>query len=207
MGEKGKNLENLRREIYNYEHQLEKHGFNSRRGIETYKISEINKIINNSQKSEQILNLIKIIITTQEALYRELYNSVGMKEMNVDTSSPEKSISLIKEKIIEKKSSPKTVKKNTKMKTSIEQILQQIEIDKDIHECANKIITILKRTYQRTYDHQRVLRYLLDFLPEKYHTGYSDKSILELASIFVRLSKQHNFQEIKKQILEQRRKR
>ncbi|MEM3806160.1 MAG: hypothetical protein QXU60_04515 [Sulfolobales archaeon] len=88
----------LRRRIRELEKALSAYGFDCRRGIETYKVSEIKRILREAGPREgEARVILRELVEAQLALYRELYSMVGAREIVVDSDTPERRVKEIKE--------------------------------------------------------------------------------------------------------------
>jgi hypothetical protein len=153
-------VDELREKIRTLERSLRTHGFNDRRGIETWKIGELKDMLSKMGNSEKVKEILKELVETQEILYLELYRLSGAKEIMVDTDTPEKKLKEIKAWLQGQK------KNNKKPKglfvKAVSMVLEDIEKNKN----TTFIIGTLNQVYQRDYDRFRVLEFLLSICKE-----------------------------------------
>jgi len=181
-------LEKLREEILSIEKKLAEYGFEPRRGIESYKISELRDLIARAGSSKnEVKKLIVKLVELQEKLYRELYQSAGLKELKIDTDTPEKRLLIIKEWLLTGKVNT-TTPSQTRFKVALRKIIEILkECDSD---CKEKILDALKTTYKRDYDRYRVLKFLLEIcrdcggIDKSQIIGIESKSIKEMLDLF-----------------------
>ncbi|RLI82952.1 hypothetical protein DRP04_02705 [Archaeoglobales archaeon] len=160
-------LEDIRLQIHAIERELSKYGFDLRRGIESYKVSEIKKIINNSKNPHEVKKILLKLVGVQEKLYEELYKFAGLKDLDVDTDTPEGRLLTIKEWLTSGKTTNHTnTPATSKFSEAILKILEIIERYEDSNICADKIVLSLNEIYKRDYDRHRVLKYLLSVCRE-----------------------------------------
>lgn len=200
-------LERLRSKIFKCELKLIEFGFGKSRGIETYLIKEIKYLIKNSKESEEVMKIISDVVSLQEELYSELYKLGGMEKMDVDTFSPEKKILAIKEKILNPKikSNSNLKKKKTQMSISLEQVLELL--DSKQNSIIDKIMICLKNNYQRTYDHTRVIDYIIKYIHQRPLNNMSDMNLNDKIKFIVEFSKSKEFTNVKNKLIEERKKR
>jgi hypothetical protein len=176
-------LDKLREEILRLERELGMFGYDPRRGVESYSISELKDLIERSGPNRsRVRELLVKLVTVQEELYMELYRLAGLKELNVDTETPEKNILRLKKWLLtgEAHTSPSNA---TRSRTKFEQAVETIvEILKTCQEnCEDRVLDALKGIYKRDYDRYRVMKHVLEVCAE---IGYAvDLSKLEPSSL------------------------
>ncbi|MEM1695134.1 MAG: hypothetical protein QXQ90_00900, partial [Desulfurococcaceae archaeon] len=132
-------------------------GFDCRRGIEAYKISEIKRILREAGVREgDARAILRELVEAQLALYRELYSAAGAREIVVDSDVPEKRVKEIKE-WLEGRRERRSERVNLFAKTVYE-VLNIVERNKD----ADSVVELLARSYKRDYDRFRVLYFLIE---------------------------------------------
>jgi hypothetical protein len=153
-------LDKLREEILRLERELSDFGYDPRRGIESYSVSELKELIERAGSKQECLkkSLIKLI-DIQEELYRELYRLAGFKELDVDTEIPEKNLMRLKGWLLTGEVVP-LFGDSTKFKQALK------EIAKILKSCqggyGDEVLTTLRRVYKRDYDRYRVIKYILE---------------------------------------------
>lgn len=152
-------LGKLRDEIYALEKELAQFGFDIRRGVESYKVSELKRFLAKSKNKRRVKSLLLKLIELHELLYLELYNLAGLKRMNVDTDTPEKRLMMLKEWLITGKTTSLTPRE-TKFKSALRSVAEVLEQCRD--DCEVKIYEVLVRVYKRDYDRYRVAKWVLD---------------------------------------------
>lgn len=167
-------LEELRKQIYEVEKSLSKYGFDPRRGIESYKVSELRELTSRSQNADEVKRLLLKLIELQELLYLELYRMAGLKRMNVDTDTPEKRLMTIKEWLIAGRANSITRVAKSKFKEALSMVANVLETCND--NCKEEIKNVLQRVYKRDYDRYRVVRRVLELCTSHGNVG---KEILE----------------------------
>jgi hypothetical protein len=147
--------ERLRRKVWRLERKLTLYGFDKRRGIETYKISEIEKVLKAlSQKdAKNAKKLLKALVKVQQTLYDELYKIAGATELSVDTHMPESKLKEIKAWLEGLKKGRKVDKRFAE---AVREVLKTIKHGGD----AEALASVLLRLYKRDYDRFRVLDFL-----------------------------------------------
>jgi hypothetical protein len=154
-------LDTIRKEILNLEIELSKYGFDPRRGIESYSISEIKSLLQRSgSKCTRVRELLTKLVETQERLYRELYNLAGLRDLNIDTETPEKNTARIKKWLLTEELPTPAHGGSTKFRYAIDEIVRILRECET--ECGDRILEVLMRVYKRDYDRYRVIRYLLE---------------------------------------------
>ncbi|MEM4847519.1 MAG: hypothetical protein QW794_07170 [Thermosphaera sp.] len=150
-------IDELRRKIRKLEEALSAYGFDCRRGIEAYKISEIKRILREAGVREgDARAILRELVEAQLALYRELYSAAGAREIVVDSDVPEKRVKEIKE-WLEGRREKRGERVNLFAKTVYE-VLNIVERNKD----ADSVVELLARSYKRDYDRFRVLYFLIE---------------------------------------------
>jgi len=167
-------LEELRKQIYEVEKSLSKYGFDPRRGIESYKVSELRELTSRSQNADEVKRLLLKLIELQELLYLELYRMAGLKRMNVDTDTPEKRLMTIKEWLIAGRANSIIRVAKSKFKEALSMVANVLETCND--NCKEEIKNVLQRVYKRDYDRYRVVRQVLELCTSYGNVG---KEILE----------------------------
>lgn len=167
-------LEELRKQIYEVEKSLSKYGFDPRRGIESYKVSELRELTSRSQNADEVKRLLLKLIELQELLYLELYRMAGLKRMNVDTDTPEKRLMTIKEWLITGRANSIIQVAKSKFKEALSMVANVLETCND--NCKEEIKNVLQRVYKRDYDRYRVVRQVLELCTSYGNVG---KEILE----------------------------
>jgi len=164
-------LENLRAQIRAVEKELSKYGFDVRRGIESYRINEIKGIMNNAKNPDDVRKLLAELIELQERLYKSLYELSGLKELSIDTDTPEGKMLTIKEWLmsgsVKNRGNAATSSKFFKAVVEVLEILEErgdVNVDEPL--CRGKIVSVLNKAYKRDYDRHRVLKYLLSVCGE-----------------------------------------
>ena len=148
-------LEGLRLRIRELEERLASFGFDPRRGIESYGVGELKRLVARSPRPEEAKNLLMELIEAQEQLYKELYEAGGMKEMDVDTDTPEKRLLLIKKWLLGEEE--ERVVRPPRFCFVVKKVLDEAE-----KGSIEGVLDALKGGYKRDYDRHRVLRFLLD---------------------------------------------
>jgi hypothetical protein len=151
-------LDRLREEILKLERELSKYGFDPRRGIESYSISEMEKLLKRAGPNYvRIKELLYELVCAQEKLYRELYSSAGLRELNVDTETPEKNLIRLKRWLLAGKDVEALPASNV---TKFDQVLGRIAriLRRCQDNCVGEILTALKSMYKRDYDRYRVVK-------------------------------------------------
>ncbi|MEM1829887.1 MAG: hypothetical protein QXV79_04540, partial [Thermofilaceae archaeon] len=147
----------LRRRIRELEKALSAYGFDCRRGIETYKVSEIKRILREAGPREgEARVILRELVEAQLALYRELYSAAGAREIVVDSDTPERRVKEIKE-WLEGRGVKRGERVNLFAKTVYE-VLNAVERNENV----DSIVELLARSYKRDYDRFRVLRFLAE---------------------------------------------
>lgn len=171
-------LEALRKRIYEIEKCLSKYGFDPRRGIESYKVSELKKLISSSRNAKRAKQLLLELIELQELLYTELYRTAKLKKMNVDTDTPEKRLATIKRWLIPVKAEPAAQVTKSKFKDALLMVARALETCNT--NCKEEIKHVLQEIYKRDYDRCRVIKYLIELCISY---GGAGKGILERTEI------------------------
>lgn len=151
-------LEPLREEIYRLERELAELGFDIKRGVESYKVSELKRLLAKTKDREKAKALLLELVKLHERLYLELYNLAGLKRLNVDTDTPEKRLMVIKEWLLTGKVNSTGLQEN-KFKVALKDIAEVLERCQD--DCVSKVHNVLLTTYKRDYDRYRVVRWIL----------------------------------------------
>ena len=175
-------LEGLRKKIYKVEKKLVKYGFDLRRGVESYRINELRKLLERSGDKEKAKALLMQLVNLQEQLYLELYRLVGLKHLNVDTDTPEKRLTMIKEWLLTGKTSPAQPRKS-RFKQALKAVTKSLEECDE--NCVAKIEEALRSVYKRDYDRYRVAKWILELCVSY---GWIDEDILkDLESLPIRI--------------------
>jgi len=179
-------IENLRLKIFELEKELSKFGFDKRRGIESYKISELKKLIKDSTSTSEVLGILKQIVAIQEELYERLYALTGAEFKEIDTDTPEHRILKIKEMFENRvrKTEPRT-ETETKLNSLVKSIITIMEEFPE-EECVNRVISILKSLYKRDYDRYRIIVHVLKMSGTKVDESLFTKSLREIATFLVK---------------------
>jgi len=157
-------LDELREEILKLERELNKFGYDPRIGIESRKVSELKELIERAgSEREKVKEMLAKLVETQEKLYKELYRSAGLKELNVDTETPEKNLVKIKKWLLGEGESPMP-SGVTKFKQALEEIARALQTCRESRE--GEILSTLRRIYKRDYDRYRMVRYVLETCAE-----------------------------------------
>jgi hypothetical protein len=151
-------LEPLRERIYKLERELAELGFDIKRGVESYKVSELKRLLAKTRDKEKAKALLLELVNLHEQLYLELYNLAGLKRLNVDTDTPEKRLMIIKEWLLTGKVNSAGAQKN-KFKGALKNIAEALERCQD--DCVSRIQDVLLTAYKRDYDRYRVARWIL----------------------------------------------
>jgi len=156
-------LEELRAQILRIERELARHGFDPRRGIESYKVGELRSLLRGARNREEVRGLLLALIELQEKLYRELYRAANLKEMRVDTETPEKNLVKIKRWLLEGRADgePRRGDEGRSL-VVLRRILEKVADLEDDEECAREIESLLRRAYKRDYDRCRIVKAALD---------------------------------------------
>jgi len=166
-------LEELRKQIYKVEKSLSKYGFDPRRGIESYKVSELRELISRSRNTKEVKQLLLTLIELQEQLYLKLYRLAGLRRMNVDTDTPEKKLMTIKEWLITGRANSVQVA-ISKFEKALSMVANVLETCSN--SCEEEIKKVLQTVYKRDYDRYRVVRRVLELC---IFYGNLSKEILE----------------------------
>jgi hypothetical protein len=168
-------LDKLREEIYRLERELAGFGYDPRRGIESYSVSELRELIERAGPKRPFLeeSLIRLI-DAQTELYKELYRLAGFKELDVDTEIPEKNLMRLKEWISTGGAAP-----GFGAPTKFEQALKEIaEVLRSRQEgYGDGALRVLRRVYKRDYDRYRAMKRILGICAE---LGCYDKRMDDL---------------------------
>ncbi|MGC8988434.1 hypothetical protein, partial [Infirmifilum sp.] len=149
-------VDHLRSRIRALEGELSKYGFDQRRGIETYKRSEIRGLLRGAgPRAERVRALLKELVETQEDLYQELYRAAGAREIAVDTDTPEMKLREIKN-WLEGRREHQEESGNTFTK-AVDEVLRAVEEGGG----ADAVVGTLTELYKRDYDRFRVLDFIL----------------------------------------------
>ena len=156
-------LEDLRLRIRGIEKELSKYGFDPRRGIESYKISELKKLLDASGNNRRAVEeLLLRLIEMQETLYKKLYELASLREINVDTDTPEKRLIAIKEWLLGGKVNARQPCTGTsRFSQAVLKVLDAIGESSEDDARKKRILEMLRRMYKRDYDRYRVLRFIL----------------------------------------------
>lgn len=154
-------LERLRKKILEMEKELSTYGFDRRRGVETYKVSEIKRILGRIPPRDAAAVRKKLIeiVDTQRVFYRELYRRAGVAEIHVDTEMPERNLEEIGKWLGGDQVRRESVNKFSGV---IVDVLEALSRGKDV----GAVIRILKRAYKRDYDRYRVLDFISSLCEE-----------------------------------------
>ena len=154
-------LEKLREQIYEMEKELSIYGYDPHRGIESYSIAEIKKLISKSPNPLAFKESLKKLIEMQETLYRELYKLSGAEEISVDTDTPERRLRHIKSWLEGRNTIGQQPSKRIQFFTTLAEIVERCTTRK---VCKEEILQALNKTYKRDYDRYRILVKLLSIL-------------------------------------------
>jgi hypothetical protein len=155
-------LDRLREEILKLERELSKYSFDPRRGIESYSMSEIEKLLKRAGPNYvRIKELLYELVCAQEKLYRELYSSAGLRELNVDTETPEKNLIRLKRWLLAGRDVEALPANNV---TKFDQVLRGIAriLRRCQDNCVDEILIALKSMYKRDYDRYRVVKHIAE---------------------------------------------
>jgi len=153
-------LDKLREEVLKLERELGKYGYDPRRGIESYSISELKDMIKKAgSEHAKVRDLLAKLVETQKKLYRELYNAAGLRELNVDTETPEKNLLKIEEWLLMSRENlvNHDITKFEKILGEIAKILGNCQ-----ENCETEILGVLRKVYKRDYDRYRVIKYVIE---------------------------------------------
>lgn len=153
-------INELREKIRMLERSLAEYGFDYRRGIETWKISELKKMLFKAGGSGRVKEILKELVETQETLYYELYQLAGAKEIAVDTDTPEKRLKEIKS-WLEGRQRNEGNRKGLFAK-AVREVLESFERN----ETPVSVVETLNHIYKRDYDRFRVLKFVLSLCKE-----------------------------------------
>lgn len=176
-------LDSLRERIRSFEVELVGFGFEANRGIETYSIGELQRLINRSRDPTRVRGSIERIVELQEELYRQLYAASGMKRMDVDTDTPERSLLLVR-RVLEPRTKPPPAPR-AKLEEAMTLMLAAWDTGMSEESRREVVKAALIRAYKRDYDRNRVLILLL----KKFNAGFDSSaahSLDELASLLVK---------------------
>jgi len=148
----------LRRKVRELERALAKYGFDERRGIETYKVSEIKKLLLRTGSRKQVMKTLKELIETQEKLYQELYRIADVREIAVDTDTPEKRLKEIKDWLEGRREN----KAENLFPKAVLKVLGMVKRG----ERADAVLQALRELYKRDYDRFRVVEFILSLCNE-----------------------------------------
>lgn len=152
-------LEDLRLAILKAQQGLVNYGFDPRRGVETYSLSDLRNMLMHAPA--EVRASLLVLIETQEKLYLELYGIAGLKKLSVDTDTPEKRLATVKNWLLGgEKNNPE--KKNVSKFRETVKGLASILARYDDAECEKEITSLLDAMYKREYDKVRVIRWVLD---------------------------------------------
>jgi len=176
-------LDKLREEILKLERELGRFGYDSRRGIESYSISELKGLIGRAGPERlKVRELLVRLVNIQEELYKELYCLAGLKELNVDTETPEKNVLRLKKWLLagEVAASPgNVVEAKTKFERALEAVVETLRTCQE--NCEDELLNALRGVYKRDYDRYRVIKHALEVCVK---LGYTvDLSKLDSASL------------------------
>ena len=154
-------LEELREQIYLVEKSLSKYGFDPRRGIESYKVSELKALISRSGNGEEVRKLLMKLVELKERLYLELYRQAGLKQINVDTDTPEKRLMAIKVWLATGKTDSERSTRS-EPRDVLRGVADALERCGSSNDCKEKIMDLLRASYKRDYDRHRVVKRALE---------------------------------------------
>lgn len=176
MEKQSTSVNELRKKIKELEKALSAYGFDSKRGIETYKVSEIKDILRRAGTREgDAKKILRELLRAQQTLYRELYRMAGIKEVEVDTDMPEKRIREIKEWLEGRKEN--RGEGVNLFAITVNKVLSMIKEGKD----TSSIMELLARSYKRDYDRFRVLEFLVKLCEELGAKAERPRTLNELA--------------------------
>jgi hypothetical protein len=155
-------LDRLREEILKLEMELSKYGFDPRRGIESYSMSEIKQLLKRAGSNYvRVKELLYELACAQEKLYRELYSLAGLRELNVDTETPEKNLMRLKRWLLAGRDVEAPPANNvTKFDRALGEIAGILRRCQD--NCVGEILNALKSMYKRDYDRYRVVKHIAE---------------------------------------------
>lgn len=154
------NLEELRERLLTIEKELAKYGFDPRRGLESYRVSELRELIVRTGRGEEAKRLLLELVRLQKELYRRLYEQAGLKELRVDTDTPEKRLLAIEAWLVQGKANSVSNMQQSKLVQALSSIATTLTICKD--DCPNQLASVLNNVYKRDYDRYRILGEVLD---------------------------------------------
>lgn len=152
-------LETLREQVRRAEARLTEFGFDTRRGIETYSTGELQRLIGQSKNPGEARSIMQQVIDLQEELYRQLYLAAGMKSIDVDTDTPEKSLTLVKRALAPRGIAHKT---EGKFELALEHLIAALQSGGSEKDRVEAVVTAIDELYQRDYDKNRVLGQILE---------------------------------------------
>jgi hypothetical protein len=178
-------LEDLRLKIWELQKQLTKYGFDERRDLESYKVSDIKRLLNRLNDKREAIELINRIVSLTEEFYKTLYGTVNMEILNIDTDTPEKRTLMLKKWLCgsSKKVEQKLIK--TTFSEVVEKIIDIINKCENLDECVKKVILYLREKYRRDYDRYRIVEYLYKRIGITPNLNYEKGSLDENVRVLV----------------------
>lgn len=171
-------MDDLRRKVRELEKTLSSYGFDERRGIETYKVSEVKKVLQRAgTREDEARRILKELIEVQLTLYRELYRVAGIRDIVVDTDMPEKKVKEIGDWLEGGRKENRGGNAGLFART-VNDVLNMIKESKD----ASSVMELLTASYKRDYDRFRVLEFLAELCEELGVKVKRPKNLDELAN-------------------------
>jgi len=152
-------LEELRERLLALERELAKYGFDPRRGLESYSVGELREILARSDRGGEAKKLLLEVVKLQKELYRRLYEQAGLKELRVDTDTPEKRLLAIEAWLVQGKANSESNARESKFVQALRSVATVLATCKD--DCRDRLVSVLANVYKRDYDRYRVLREVL----------------------------------------------
>jgi len=153
-------LEELRERLLALEKELAKYGFDPRRGLESYTVGELREILASLDRDGEAKKLLSEIVRLQKELYRRLYEQAGLKELKVDTDTPEKRLLTIEAWLVQGKVNSESNTQESKFAQALRSVASVLTMCED--DCRDRLVSVLVNVYKRDYDRYRVLREILN---------------------------------------------
>ncbi len=155
-------VDKLRKRIQELEKKLAPYGFDERRGIETYKVSEIKKTLKMlpQKDAEDAKNLLRDLVKIQQTLYHELYKAAEVAEIATDTHMPEKKLEEIKEWLDGPKKGRN--KASDRFAKAVREVIRAMKRG----ESTEFLAMTLTKLYKRDYDRFRILDFVASIFKE-----------------------------------------